>query len=193
MHRIAVENSAVVLEEMMKLMIAIAMTISVLTFAGCMLEDRYESEVDKDARWGDAEARANQNMGYREAPSTGIQFPDTLQFVAKPTLQDRYEDMYQHGLQYASGEGVAPDAAKAFQCFLEASARGWHAKAQYELAKCYKNGKGTKKNLEEAYYWMSLAAQQGNQDAVRECASMQGYVSDKIQARVRQRIREAEE
>jgi len=159
---------------------------------GCVIADRYESEVDKDARWGDAEARANQNMGYREAPSTGVQFPDTLKAFPDVNLKAKYEQIYQQGLAYATGEGASQDANKAFKCFLEAADRGRHANAAYELGKCYKSGKGTKKNLEEAYYWMNISAMLGNQEAERESIAMKGYLSDKAQTRVMTRIRVGE-
>jgi len=176
----------------MRAIYVLSMVVVLIALLSCAIDDRYESEVDKDARWGDAEARANQNMGYREAPSTGMQFPDTLKALPVVNLKEKYEQLYQQGLSYAKGEGVPEDASKAFKCFLEAAEVGRHANAAYELAKCYKSGKGTKKNLEEAYYWMNMSAMLGNQEAERETIAMKGYLSDKAQARVMARIQEME-
>src|ERR1044072_167178 len=40
----------------------------------------------------------------------------------------------------------------------------------YNLVKCYKNGEGTEKNLEKAFYWYQKTAENGNIDAMNSLA-----------------------
>ncbi|GET53926.1 kinase-like domain-containing protein [Rhizophagus irregularis DAOM 181602=DAOM 197198] len=38
--------------------------------------------------------------------------------------------------------------------------------AMFNLANCYKNGEGTEKNLDKAFYWYQKAVENGNEDAI---------------------------
>src|ERR1700722_12252756 len=47
--------------------------------------------------------------------------------------------------------------------------------AQNKLASLYHNGKGTERNVEEAFYWYQKAVENGNTDAQNNLASLYYY------------------
>ena len=51
--------------------------------------------------------------------------------------------------------------------WLEQAAENDNHNAMYNLAKHYKNGEGTEKDLEKAFYWFQKAAENGNDNAMR--------------------------
>ncbi|PKC51179.1 hypothetical protein RhiirA1_484349 [Rhizophagus irregularis] len=44
-------------------------------------------------------------------------------------------------------------------------------RSHFYPATCYKNGKGTEKNLEKAFLWYQKAAENGNEDAMNNLAT----------------------
>ena len=49
----------------------------------------------------------------------------------------------------------------------EAASRG-HMQAQADLGRMYSEGKGVEKDLRQAYYWLAVAAQQGDDTATND-------------------------
>ena len=70
------------------------------------------------------------------------------------------EEMCNVGIKYYD-EGKYHEAAE----WLEKAANQGHAKAQYNLGRCYYNGQGVVPNYEKAAYWFKKAANQGNAEA----------------------------
>ena len=64
------------------------------------------------------------------------------------------------GKAYATGDGVAHDDAKAFECYRKSAELG-NAKAQHNLGGMYLNGLAVKKDEQEALRWYRKAAEQG--------------------------------
>lgn len=73
------------------------------------------------------------------------------------------------GVMYAKGNGVSRDRTKAFELYREAYDASDNKSSEgcimYNLGLCYKYGRGTKKNLEEAKYWLSKSVKAGYKDA----------------------------
>lgn len=73
------------------------------------------------------------------------------------------------GVMYAKGNGVSRDRTKAFELYREAYDASDNKSSEgcimYNLGMCYKYGRGTKKNLEEAKYWLSKSVKAGYKDA----------------------------
>ena len=73
------------------------------------------------------------------------------------------------GVMYENGNGVSRDRTKAFELYRKAYDASDNKSSEgcimYNLGLCYKNGRGTKKNLEEAKYWLSRSAKAGYKDA----------------------------
>lgn len=68
---------------------------------------------------------------------------------------------YSLGRQYANGEGVPRDYAKAFE-YLSQSANQGYAPAQTALGSCYALGDGTRRDYTVAVEWYRKAAAQGD-------------------------------
>lgn len=73
------------------------------------------------------------------------------------------------GAMYSKGNGVSRDSTKAFELYREAydasDNKSSEGRIMYNLGLCYKYGRGTKKNLEEAKYWLSRSVKAGCKDA----------------------------
>lgn len=73
------------------------------------------------------------------------------------------------GAMYSKGNGVSRDSTKAFELYREAydasDNKSSEGRIMYNLGLCYKYGRGTKKNLEEAKYWLSRSVKAGYKDA----------------------------
>lgn len=73
------------------------------------------------------------------------------------------------GAMYSKGNGVSRDRTKAFELYREAYDASDNKSSEgcimYNLGLCYKYGRGTKKNLEEAKYWLSRSVKAGYKDA----------------------------
>ena len=73
------------------------------------------------------------------------------------------------GVMYANGNGVSRDRTKAFELYHKAYDASDNKSSEgcimYNIGLCYKNGRGTKKNLEEAKYWLSRSVKAGYKDA----------------------------
>lgn len=69
------------------------------------------------------------------------------------------------GAMYSKGNGVSRDRTKAFELYREAydasDNKSSEGRIMYNLGLCYKYGRGTKKNLEEAKYWLSRSVKAG--------------------------------
>ena len=73
------------------------------------------------------------------------------------------------GAMYSKWNGVSRDRTKAFELYREAYDASDNKSSEgcimYNLGLCYKYGRGTKKNLEEAKYWLSRSVKAGYKDA----------------------------
>lgn len=72
--------------------------------------------------------------------------------------------LYEDGLRFFKGEGVARDYSKAYKLFVEAAEMG-QAKAQYRLGFMFSLGRGVKKSDKEAVNWWQKAAKLNDPDA----------------------------
>jgi len=98
---------------------------------------------------------------------TAVKEPSKPEQVAKavpaPVAKDK-NALYEEGLRFFKGDGVAKDYAQAHKLFVEAAAMG-QAKAQYRLGFMASLGKGVKKSDQEAVSWWQKAAKQNDPDA----------------------------
>jgi hypothetical protein len=75
------------------------------------------------------------------------------------------ERQFQAAQKLVRSAGGKGDDAEAFKLLLQAAGRG-HPAAQHSLAFMYGSGRGTEKDVVEAYKWFTLAARQGDSAAI---------------------------
>jgi localization factor PodJL len=89
---------------------------------------------------------------------------------------------------YAEGIEGKPDYASAVYGFRMAAEHGI-ADSQYNLGILYARGLGTEKNVTESYKWFSLAAKQGDPEAVKKRAEVVGLLDAKTLATAENAVR----
>ena len=106
--------------------------------------------------------------------------PQTNQFK----LEDP-ETLFQRGLKYANGDGVAKNSTEALKWYRKAAEQG-HASAQYSLGRMYQNGTGVARDPAEAVRWYRKAAEQDNARAQCNLGFMygtgKGVAQDSVEA-----------
>ncbi|MCK5876077.1 MAG: sel1 repeat family protein [Candidatus Marithrix sp.] len=91
---------------------------------------------------------------------------EAAKWYRKAAEQGHIEAQYYLGaLYFVGGGGAAQSFSKSKQWYRKAAEQG-HIIAQLSLGMMYYNGKGGQKDFKTAKKWLSLAAAQGNEDAV---------------------------
>jgi TPR repeat protein len=72
--------------------------------------------------------------------------------------------IYNLGLMYEQGFGVAQDKCQAALCYQKAAEKG-QVQAQYRLGYLYYHGQGVPRDLQQAAEWYRKAAEQGHTPA----------------------------
>ena len=101
--------------------------------------------------------------------SSGTAKASSASSSSRTETSDNPKTLYSQGLSYKSQN----KDTQAFECFKKAAEMG-HTRAQYELALCYKDGKGVSKNETETGKWLQKAADGGDYDAMDYLAI--GYI-----------------
>ena len=86
--------------------------------------------------------------------------------------------LFNLGMSYARGEGVAQDWTEAARCYRLAAEQG-HAGAQLALGGCYERGEGVARDWAEAVRYYRLAAAQAS-DLSAECSAALIAACDRI-------------
>lgn len=73
---------------------------------------------------------------------------------------------YNIGNMYIERRGITKDYAKAIEHYTKAANAG-HAGSQFNLGLIYKTGIGTAPDLKKAKHWLELAAEQGDEEAIK--------------------------
>jgi len=99
------------------------------------------------------------------------------------------EVLFNRGLNFATGAGVAQDYAQALDCYHQAAEQN-HGLAQFNLGMMYARGQGVARNDVESAAWFGRAARLGDAGGQyhmgRNCqrASMDGLPADAPEARI---------
>ena len=80
------------------------------------------------------------------------------------------------GYLYELGRGVPSDVAESARWYRSAAVQG-NAFSQWQLGQAYSSGSGVTRNLVSAYVWLSLASQNGEEDASDDLAAVQQQMS----------------
>lgn len=136
-------------------------------FAGDMAGASLHLQRAADA--GHAPAQALYGRLLRQTDSPG----QALAYLRKAAAQDNREAQFELGSMYATGDGVARDAAEARR-WLERAARGGYRPALVALADAYADGglglDDDARNGPEALAWLRLAAEHDHPGALQRLA-----------------------
>lgn len=96
--------------------------------------------------------------------------------------------MHDLALYYAEGKGdVTEDISTAGKWFEKAAERGV-VDSQFNLGVLYESGQGLPKNIQEAFFWYSIASKQGDQFAQERVAVLSPQLSAEDSQRLEARI-----
>jgi hypothetical protein len=163
--------------------------------------------LENEAKKGDVNALLDLAKRYREGDGVPKDYDAAEQWYRRADFQlelKAAEDGYASaqantGIKYELGDGVDVDQWKAINWYRKAADQGL-AWAAYELAVHYQDGLIVPKDLEEAYFWVSLAvtskdrknsldssARDGLPESVRDVIAKQ--LSTERRAAVQRRVR----
>ncbi len=89
----------------------------------------------------------------------------------------------------ANQSDKSPDYATAAHWFEEAAKHGL-ADSQFNLAVLYENGLGVTRDMKQAFMWLSLAARDGDNEAVRRRDILRGKLTAEETAVAEQMVRD---
>lgn len=115
------------------------------------------------------EGRPEEQAALAELYANGNGVPQSevqaAEWYRKSADQGNAKAQQKLGLVYAEGKGVPQDDAQAVAWYRKAIDQDY-APAKYALAGMYFKGKGVAKDKVQAYAWLSLAAAQGDGNAI---------------------------
>jgi TPR repeat protein len=160
-----------------------------------------EAETQPDRKWGRAKGlwlivgviSIAGLAGYYQASRQSTREPASAQQLAPAnTPLEKAADngdmsaMFNLGLRYADGQGVAQDYAKAREWYERAAAKG-DPRAMSSLGWLYESGQGVTQDYAKAREWFEKAADKGDANAMRGLGwryeSGQGVARDYAKAR----------
>jgi len=123
------------------------------------------AELTQMAEAGNAAAQTN--LGFRHAAGEGLpqDFQEAIKWFRKAAAKGQVKAEFSLGSIYDSGEGVERDLKEAAKWYRKAATRGF-LPALFNLGLMYENGEGVAQDIVLAYALFSLAAADGNRDAV---------------------------
>ncbi len=119
---------------------------------------------EKLAKQGDVRAQTSLGLIYARGYGIEKNMPLALKWLNLAAIQRDPGAQYSLSTLYFVGDGIPQNLVESARLRKEAAIRG-HVQAQADLGMMYYQGKGVEKNLQLAYYWLAVAAQQGDDDA----------------------------
>jgi hypothetical protein len=133
--------------------------------SGIMKDDAQAAAwLRKAADQGHAGAQASLALCYSQGLGVAQDNEQAVAWYQKAVAQNDAGAMVGLALLYGRGQGVAKDPKQAFDLDSKAAAHG-SADAEYQLGLAYDQGQGVKKDKNQAIDWYRKSAQQGNAGA----------------------------
>ncbi len=130
---------------------------------------------EKLAKQGDVRAQTSLGLIYARGYGVAKNMPLALKWLNLAAIQRDPGAQYSLSTLYFIGDGIPQNLVESARLRKEAAIRG-HVQAQADLGRMYYEGKGVEKDLRQAYYWLAVAAQLGDDtvpdDMKRIAASM---------------------
>ena len=129
------------------------------------------------AESGDAEAQSILGSDYYFGRGLTQDYNEAVTWSRKAAEQGNARSQCLVGLMYAQGHGVLNDNSEAVRWFRKSADQGFSV-AENKLGMAYWFGdKGVPENLVEAYKWLSLAAAQGDDQAIQALKSVRNEMT----------------
>jgi uncharacterized protein len=106
---------------------------------------------------GDTLSMVQLAVMYTRGDGVAQNFSNAAQWLQQAAQRGDLVAAYQRGLLYYRGQGLPQSHIEAVALYTRA-ALGGYAPAQAALGVCYATGDGVAKNLNQAIYWLTLAA-----------------------------------
>ena len=129
--------------------------------------DKDPSMLRRAAEGGFAPAQFSMGMLLKDRK----QWTEAARWFRLSAAQEDPASLYQLGLAYYRGRGVARDRARAFELMLQ-SARSGYATAEYGVGLSYEDGHGTQRDLAKSRRWIQRAADKGLEEARKKLESL---------------------
>lgn len=121
----------------------------------------------KAAKAGNIDAYYNVGMCFENGWGVKTDSKKALEWYRKSAYSSVALGQYKLGILYFNGLcGLESDRKKGLEWLFKA-ANGCEPWAMEFIGNCYRNGNGVEKNLEEAIRWYRMAAEYGDEDAMR--------------------------
>ena len=135
--------------------------------------DKDPSMLRRAAEGGFAPAQFSMGMLLKDRK----QWTEAARWFRLSAAQEDPASLYQLGLAYYRGRGVARDRARAFELMLQ-SARSGYATAEYGVGLLYEMGGGTTRDVATARQWLQRAADKGLEEAREKLKSLSTSPTD---------------
>ena len=135
--------------------------------------DKDPSMLRRAAEGGFAPAQFSMGMLLKDRK----QWTEAARWFRLSAAQEDPASLYQLGLAYYRGRGVAQDRARAFELMLQ-SARSGYATAEYGVGLLYEMGGGTTRDVATARQWLQRAADKGLEEAREKLKSLSTSPTD---------------
>jgi TPR repeat protein len=135
---------------------------------------------EKLAKQGDVRAQTSLGLIYARGYGVEKNMQLALKWLNLAATQRDPGAQYSLSTLYFMGDGIPQNYAESARLRKEAAIRG-HIQAQSDLGMMYYEGKGVEKNLQQAYYWLAVAGQQGDDVAQEQLKKVSaGMTADQI-------------
>ena len=135
--------------------------------------DKDPSMLRRAAEGGFAPAQFSMGMLLKDRKK----WTEAARWFRLSAAQEDPASLYQLGLAYYRGRGVARDRARAFELMLQ-SARSGYATAEYGVGLLYEMGGGTTSDVATARQWLQRAADKGLEEAREKLKSLSTSPTD---------------
>lgn len=142
----------------------------------------------KAAEQGHAEAQNLLGMALLSGQGVAQDMDQARHWLQAAAQQGQADAQYQLGKLYLNARGVPAEEAWGVHWIACAAAAG-HAQAQFESGVAWATGLGLPKNLDEARFWMTLAANQEVEQAAAVLAKLNAGQSATALAELQSRVR----
>ncbi len=142
----------------------------------------------KAAAGGNIEAQYNMGVLYDQGKGVAADYTKSFKWFLSAANKGHMLAQFNLGNMYAKGAGVNKDEHEAFYWYQRAAEQG-EPSAQYNIGNRYATGTGASADQVKAQMWYSLAAEQGFEEAIKNRAIVEKYMTAEQVAQAGQMVK----